>query len=91
MRTRLIVVVGVSSNDTVKTLRKEINSHCIWNSLILFLDPSADNSFLTQRSPVYADMLKREEPTVFVCSNFTCGPPITSLDELKKELKKLVN
>ncbi|KAK6053514.1 hypothetical protein COOONC_08981 [Cooperia oncophora] len=76
-----IVVVGEASNELVKSFREEINTHYIWNN----------NSFLTERSEVYADMLKREEPTVFICANFTCGPPITSLDELKASLKQLVD
>ncbi|KAK6030326.1 hypothetical protein OSTOST_03541, partial [Ostertagia ostertagi] len=85
-----IVVVGEASNEIVKSFQKEINAHYIWNSLVVSLDPSVDNSYFTERSPVYAEMLKRGEPTVFICSNFTCGPPITSVDELKEAVKRLV-
>uniref|UniRef100_A0A8L8Q486 Thioredox_DsbH domain-containing protein n=1 Tax=Heligmosomoides polygyrus TaxID=6339 RepID=A0A8L8Q486_HELPZ len=35
-----IVVVGPSDNESVKAFKEEINSHFIWNRLVLFLDPS---------------------------------------------------
>uniref|UniRef100_A0A7I4Y690 Thioredox_DsbH domain-containing protein n=1 Tax=Haemonchus contortus TaxID=6289 RepID=A0A7I4Y690_HAECO len=85
-----IVVVGEASNEIVRSFRKEINAHYIWNGLTIFLDPSVDNTFLTARCPLYADMLKTEDPKVFVCANFTCSPPVTSVDDLKTTLKQLV-
>ncbi|VDM56414.1 unnamed protein product [Angiostrongylus costaricensis] len=49
----------------------------------------AYNSFITERCSVYLDMLTVKTPTVFVCADFTCGPPITTLDTLKVEMKRL--
>ncbi|KAK6042251.1 hypothetical protein COOONC_20244, partial [Cooperia oncophora] len=40
-----IVVVGEASNELVKSFREEINTHYIWNSLILFLDPTTGKYF----------------------------------------------
>ncbi|KAJ1348294.1 hypothetical protein KIN20_003561 [Parelaphostrongylus tenuis] len=67
----------------------KIQSHYICNILILFLDTSIDNSFITERCSVYKDMLSVERPTGFICADFTCGPPINTLDALKVELKRL--
>ncbi|WKX96297.1 hypothetical protein Q1695_012611 [Nippostrongylus brasiliensis] len=84
-----IVVVGPASDNLVKEFRQEIKSHFVWNRLVLYLDPSVDNSFLTEQYPLYEEMLKRDRPSVFICANFTCGSPITTVDELKVEIKKL--
>lgn len=86
-----IVVVGPSDNESVKAFKEEINSHFIWNRLVLFLDPSTDNSFLTEHCALYDEMLKRPDPTVFICADFACGPPITTMDELKAAIKRLAN
>ncbi|EYB98096.1 hypothetical protein Y032_0134g1850 [Ancylostoma ceylanicum] len=86
-----IMVVGKATDEKVGAFLKEIQSYNIWNKLLLLLDPSVDNSYITERSPTYAEMLKSNEPTVFICSNFACGAPLTSLDELKSQLKELAS
>ncbi|KJH47434.1 hypothetical protein DICVIV_06465 [Dictyocaulus viviparus] len=84
-----IVIVGSACDENVKLFRNIIQTHYIWNKLVLFLDPSIDNSFITERCSMYMGMLKEQTPTVFICANFTCGPPINTLDTLKTEMERL--
>ncbi|KAK6732775.1 hypothetical protein RB195_016879 [Necator americanus] len=86
-----IMIVGKASDEKVAAFRKEIDSHHIWNKLLLFLDPTEDNSFITDQCSTYAEMLKTNEPTVFICRNFACGAPITGLAELKSQLEGLAS
>ncbi|VDM80696.1 unnamed protein product [Strongylus vulgaris] len=50
---------------------------------------SQDNSYITERCPAYEAMLKSNGINTFVCANFTCGPPVSNLHELKSQLEQL--
>ncbi|KHN81772.1 hypothetical protein Tcan_01997 [Toxocara canis] len=46
-----------------------------------------ENSWLIEQNEHFETIVKSaQEPTVFICENFVCNVPITSLDDLKSKL-----
>ncbi len=84
-----IVVVGSPTSDETISILNYLNNQFLPNAVILFKDSSNDNgisdiaSFTDKYSPVNAKC------TVYVCRDYKCSLPVSSIDELvKHELLK---
>jgi uncharacterized protein YyaL (SSP411 family) len=76
--TKEIVVIGELAND----LTREIHAEYLPNKvLIRALNPSDDLPLLQNRTAVDG------KPTAYVCQNFVCQKPATSVEELRNQLQ----
>jgi uncharacterized protein YyaL (SSP411 family) len=86
--TKEIAIVGRKDSNDTKELLRAIHSQFIPNRIIALLDPDRrDNEEFTQKVPILADrVLIDGKATAYVCENFACQLPVTSPEELIKQL-----
>lgn len=86
--TKEIAIVGRKDSDGTKELLKTIHSQYIPNRIIALLDPgSKDAEEITQKVPLLAGRVTiNGKATAYVCENFACQLPVTSPEELVKQL-----
>ena len=83
-----IAIVGRKDSEDTKKLLKAIHSRLIPNRVIAFLDPeSVDSETLIKKISLLANReIIDGKATAYVCENFTCQLPVTSPEELIKQL-----
>ncbi|CAG8654992.1 8293_t:CDS:10 [Gigaspora margarita] len=88
-----IMVVGREQNPTVQQFIEAIRDRFIPNKTLLLARP--ENEFLLEKNEmakvtVQGEFTKGTEdnvPSVHICENFTCGMPISNIEELVDKLK----
>ncbi|CAG8506921.1 1009_t:CDS:10 [Gigaspora rosea] len=88
-----IMVVGREQNPTVQQFIEAIRDQFIPNKTLLLARP--ENEFLLEKNEmakvtVQSEFTKGTEdnvPSVHICENFTCGMPISNIEELVDKLK----
>ncbi|KAI9033859.1 hypothetical protein CLU79DRAFT_725882 [Phycomyces nitens] len=81
-----IIIIGDPLSEQMKEFEAVIARSFIPNRLVARLSP---NGVLVKNNPLFEEMLKRHGPkdiAVYVCEDFTCGQPITTVEELKKNI-----
>ena len=83
-----IAIVGQKDSEDTKELLKAIHGRFFPNRVIALLDPySIDAEKLAKKIPLlYGRTLSGGKATAYVCENFTCQLPVTSPEELIKQL-----
>jgi hypothetical protein len=86
---REIVIAGDRNRQTTKDLVKVIRSHFLPRSILLY-HPSGDEGEAVEK---LAPFIKEHtainnEPTAYVCENYACNLPTTSITELERCLGK---
>ena len=72
---------GNISDARTQQLLHCIHSHFLPNKVLILAQSSA--SYLDEKLPVLTDLLQVDgRPTVYVCQNYTCQHPVTTVDEL---------
>ncbi|MBI4595234.1 MAG: thioredoxin domain-containing protein [Candidatus Tectomicrobia bacterium] len=80
-----IVVIGGKDNQTVEQFRKIINNNYLPNGVVLFSPPG--NRELGDVIPLLeGKTLIEGKAAVYVCENFTCKEPVTTIESLKNLL-----
>uniref|UniRef100_A0AC34RE16 Thioredoxin domain-containing protein n=1 Tax=Panagrolaimus sp. JU765 TaxID=591449 RepID=A0AC34RE16_9BILA len=87
------IVVVAFSLESAKPIIDEIQKRYIPDKTLIFLatDYTPDVSFLLSNNDSYLQdivksPLKNDQPTVYICENFSCSLPITDFDNLKSRL-----
>ncbi len=76
-----IVLVGEKKDQATKDLLHEIYSLYLPNMTLQVVEPGKS---LKEISPLLEGKIQIDgKPTVYVCHNFTCSPPVTEREELK--------
>jgi uncharacterized protein YyaL (SSP411 family) len=79
-RTREIVIVGERGNEPERFIFESY----LPNKVVVLTDGKEDNSglipFLEGKTQV------NNRPTVYVCENYTCQKPVTTVEDLKKQI-----
>ncbi len=76
-----IHIIGDRNSSETKMLLAELNQLYLPNKVISFKDgASSDNQTLRTQ-----EMIGRK-PTVTICQNFTCSPPLTEWNEIREKL-----
>jgi uncharacterized protein YyaL (SSP411 family) len=82
-----IVLAGDSSTPELKTLANFIHRKFLPNAAILHADGGAGQQWLAQHNEAVAGMKPvGDKPAAYVCQNFTCQAPVTTVEELEKAL-----
>ncbi len=84
---REILIVGAQESVDTQELLAEIRHMFLPSTVVLLLSPHADRSSYPSLSPSddsYCQIDKKT--TVYVCTNYQCHQPVTTIKELKKLL-----
>jgi uncharacterized protein YyaL (SSP411 family) len=84
-----IVIVGERSNPDFQKLANHIRRQFLPNAALLHADGGEAQLWLAKHNEAIAGMKTVEgKPTVYVCQNFTCQAPVTTLEEVDRLLKQ---
>ena len=82
-----IVISGDRNSEDTKNIIFQLNRRFIPNKVVVFNPINEDNSELIKIAPYVKDEKAVEgKATVYICKNFTCGMPITEVDEMLRNL-----
>ena len=82
------MIVGDKDADDTTSLLRCVHSHFLPNKVIIVLDGEGD-SLIREKHPQFSTFEKIEgKATAFVCENYTCQLPVTSVAELERLLKQ---
>ena len=82
-----IVIAGSGAHPATKALLAEVRSRFLPRAVILLADGGQDQAFLAENSEAIRQMRPLNGvPAVYVCKNFTCTAPVTSVEALRKAL-----
>jgi uncharacterized protein len=76
-----VIMVGAGAGPLERALAVRYLPHAV--TLVL---TAAQQAAVSGSLPLIAGMTALETPTVYVCRNFTCQPPITTIEALDREL-----
>ncbi|RHZ77167.1 hypothetical protein Glove_184g16 [Diversispora epigaea] len=82
------VIVGNESDSTVQQFLDVIRSKFIPNKVVLLA--KSKDGVLSEKNEMVKSLLQSEIsgiPSIHICENFTCGLPITDIQELEKKLE----
>ena len=84
-----IVLAGDSTTPEFKALANHLHRKFLPNAALLHADGSTAQAWLATHNEAIADMKPVSgQPAAYVCQNFTCQAPVTTVEELEKVLGK---
>src|SRR5207248_5781419 len=82
-----VVIAANVGDERVQELLGEIRRHFLPHAVLLFADGGDDQNFLAERNEAIRAMRPIDgKPAVYICQNFTCKAPVTTVQELRKLL-----
>jgi uncharacterized protein YyaL (SSP411 family) len=81
-----VVVVGGRTADPVRELEREIAAHYLPFAVHVPVDPARTQEALKRILPFIDGMKAHGGGAVYVCRDFTCRQPVSSVDALRGEL-----
>jgi uncharacterized protein YyaL (SSP411 family) len=83
-----IVLAGDSITPEFKTLANHLRRKFLPNAALLHADGGAGQQWLATHNEAVAGMKPvGNKPAAYVCQNFTCQAPVTTVEDLEKVLK----
>ena len=82
-----VVVVGGRQADGVRQLEEEIASHYLPGAVHIPVDPDRNQQELKALLPFIDGMQPHGGGAVYVCRDFTCKQPVSSVEALRSELQ----
>jgi uncharacterized protein YyaL (SSP411 family) len=83
-----IVIVGQGEAEDTRTLLRTVHERFLPSKTLVLID--SEKNQLAHRMPFMAGMTMQEDKaTAYVCHNFACRQPVTSVDELRTQLTSL--
>jgi uncharacterized protein len=86
-----IVLVRSGDSERAKELLLEIHRHYLPNKVVIVKDTKLEGKSkdISEIALLRERVLVKGEPAVYVCENFTCDSPITTVAALSEKLKPL--
>ncbi len=85
---RQIVIAGKKNSPETKALLKEVYRHFLPNTIVILADANDGQKYLGEKNEAIRAMAPVDgKSTAYVCENFTCKAPVTTLKELSDLLK----
>ncbi|VBB32382.1 unnamed protein product [Acanthocheilonema viteae] len=84
--TKQVVVVGSRNNETTKQMLSLVSKHFDCLKVSISLDLERDSWLQSVDDHLKVLATSTDTPTVYICENFECSLPVTSLKELKDRL-----
>ena len=84
-----IVIAGAGDSPETKLFLEEIADHFLPYNMLLFADGGPGQEFLSKRLSFLAPMVRRTGMiTAYVCENYSCDLPVTSVADLASLLDR---
>ena len=84
-----IIIAGKPGAADTRDLLDEVHRHYLPNTIVLLADGGAGQKFLAARLEEVKEMKPIDgKAAAYVCENFTCKAPVTSVEELRKLLSR---
>jgi uncharacterized protein YyaL (SSP411 family) len=84
-----IIIAGEPGAADTRELLDEVHRHYLPNTIVLLADGGAGQKFLAGRLEEVKEMKPIEgKAAAYVCENFTCRAPVTSVEELRRLLTR---
>ena len=82
-----VIVVGESEGADTQAMLSRVHSHFLPNKVLIHTDGKPD-SYLAGNLKMLSSLEKVDgKATAYVCENYTCALPVTSVEELNKTLQ----
>jgi len=83
-----IVIAGDRAHETTRAMIKTIHGKFLPNKVLLLQPQELEGKGLKVLSPFIAGMRPiNQEPTVYVCEQYTCSAPVNDLNQLESTLR----
>ena len=79
-------VVIVGDGDSARALKVEVARHYLPFALVIPVAPNLSRETLSKLLPFTAAMTSRDGAAAYVCRDFTCRQPVTTAEDLAREL-----
>jgi len=84
-----VIIAGKPGAGDTRDLLDEVHRHYLPNTIVLLADGGAGQKFLAARLEEVKEMKPIDgKAAAYVCENFTCQAPVTSVEELRKLLSR---
>jgi len=84
-----VIIAGKRGAGDTRDLLDEVHRHYLPNTIVLLADGGAGQKFLAERLEEVKEMKPiGGKATAYVCENFACQAPVTSVEELRKLLSR---
>ena len=84
-----VIIAGKRGAGDTRDLLDEVRRHYLPNTIVLLADGGAGQKFLAERLEEVKEMKPiGGKATAYVCENFACQAPVTSVEELRKLLSR---
>lgn len=78
-----IIIAGKYESDTTHEMIREVHKRFIPNKILIYANPKKRNDLI----PYLDKVIKPSDKTLaYVCENYTCRLPVSSVEELRKLL-----
>ena len=84
-----IVVTGDPQNAETRAFLEEIKKPFLPFKTLLHLSPSNEHKKIMELAPYLTALKSDEQPTFFLCQDYSCQKPLTQLKEVKQSLERL--
>ena len=82
-----VIITAKEKSEEVDTMINEVEKNTPPGSVVL-LKTESNRALLSKLSPFTANYPVSDQPSVYICKNFTCKAPVYSLDEVIEALKE---
>ena len=87
--THEIVIAGKRGSDDVQAMLDSIQAPFLPNKVVLFRDDSDSGESIVKLAPFTREQKSKDgKATAFICQDFTCQLPTTSIKKVEQSLKK---
>jgi len=84
-----VIIAGKRGAGDTRDLLDDVHRHYLPNTIVLLADGGAGQKFLAERLEEVKEMKPiGGKATAYVCENFACQAPVTSVEELRKLLSR---
>ncbi len=84
-----IIIAGEPGGADTRELLEEVHRHYLPNTIVLLADGGAGQKFLAAKLEEVKEMKPLDgKAAAYVCENFACKAPVTSVEELRKLLSR---
>ena len=88
-KSKQIIIAGQPGATDTRELLEEVHRHYLPNTVVLLADGGAGQKFLAGKLEEVKEMKPIDgKAAAYVCENFSCKAPVTSVEELRKLLSR---
>ena len=80
-----IIISGKQEDSFIEEMIREIHRHYVPNKILIYAQPECENRLMPFLSSIISSSSKT---TAYICENYSCKLPTSSIDELRKLMEE---